>query len=99
MPSPVDPNQQAAEEARLEALRVLATAETFEELRDGVDDVYTLRRPRHGHEAAQILNFLDFKDPTKLADVPLDQLRAAFVRIAKKDPEDKRPAEYLKLLG
>lgn len=99
MASPVDPNQQAAEDARQEALRVLATAETFEEFRNGVDDVYTLRRPRHGHEAAQILNFLDFKDPTKLSDVPLDQLRAVFVRIAKKDPDDKRPAEYLKLLG
>jgi L-alanine-DL-glutamate epimerase-like enolase superfamily enzyme len=99
MASPLDPNQQAAHEARQEAFRVLATAVTFDELKDGVGDVYALRRPRHGHEAAQILNFLDFRDPTKLTDVPLDHLRKAFARIAERDPEDPRAAEYLKLLS
>jgi hypothetical protein len=93
-----DPNQQAADEARDEALAVLATARTFDELKNGVEGVYKRRRPRHGHEAAQVLNFVEFHDPTKLVDVPLDKLRAALNRILRADPGDPRAMECLKLL-
>jgi hypothetical protein len=98
MGSSTDPNQQAAEQAREEALAVLATATSFDELKKGVEAVYTRRRPRHGHEAAQILNFLEFHDPTKLVDVPVGELRAALNRILRADPGDPQASECLKLL-
>src|SRR5437870_7879020 len=59
--NPVDPNQQAAEEARNETLKVLAEAKTFDELTEGVTLIYKKRRPRHGHEAAQLLNFIEIR--------------------------------------
>jgi hypothetical protein len=93
-----DPNQEVAEAARQEALDVLSKAATFDDLVNGIRSVYEKRRPRHGHEAAQLLNFLEFKDPTKVVDVPLDLVRAALSRIAKNDPGDARPAEFLKLI-
>jgi hypothetical protein len=94
-----DPNQQAAEAARNEALAVLAKAKTFDELKSGVTQVYETRRPRHGHEAAQLLNFIEIRDPSKIVDVPIDLVRGALSRIAKSNPDDPRPGEYLKLLG
>ena len=94
-----DPNQQAADDARDEALAVLAKATTFDELKNGVEAVYTRRRPRHGHEAAQILNFLEFHDRTKLVDVPAGEVRAALRRILRADPSDSRVMECLKLLS
>jgi hypothetical protein len=99
MGQPIDPNQQAAEDAKNEALHVLATAKTFDELTDGVTKVYEQRRPRHGHEAAQILNFIEIRDPTKIVDVSTELLREALSRIARDNPTDTRPGEYLKLLG
>jgi hypothetical protein len=99
MGTPIDPNHQAAEEAKSEALQALATAKTFDDLTAAVTAVYEKRRPRHGHEAAQLLNFIEFRDPTKIVDVPLDLVRAALSRIARNNPSDTRPAEYLKLLG
>jgi hypothetical protein len=99
MGQPLDPNQQAAEEAKNEALHVLATAKTFDELKEGVTKVYEKRRPRHGHEAAQLLNFIEIRDPTKIVDVPMEMVREAFSRIARDNPADSRPGEYLKLLG
>jgi hypothetical protein len=98
MGKPTDPNQQAADDARDEALAVLATATAFDQLKDGVEAVYTRRRPRHGHEAAQILNFLEFHDPTKLVDVSVGDVRAALQRILRADPGDSRVMECLKLL-
>jgi len=98
MGNPTDPNQEAARQAREEALAVLATATGFDELKRGVEDVYTRRRPRHGHEAAQILNFLEFHDPTKLVDVSVEEVRAALTRILHVDPGDPRAMECLKLL-
>ena len=95
----LDPNQQAGEQAREEAMAVLATATTFAELKDGVEAVYNRRRPRHGHEAAQILNFLEFHDPTKLVDVPLDNVRAALNRILSADPGEPQATACLELLG
>ena len=99
MGQPIDPNQQAAEDAKNEALHVLATAKSIEELKAGVTAVYEKRRPRHGHEAAQLLNFIEIRDPKKIVDVPIELVREAFARIARDSPDDKRPAEYLKLLG
>jgi hypothetical protein len=99
MGQPTDPNQQAAEDAKNEALHVLATAKTVDELKEGVKAVYEKRRPRHGHEAAQLLNFIEFRDPKKVVDVPIELVRDAFSRIARGNPDDARPAEYLKLLG
>jgi hypothetical protein len=99
MGNPVDPNQQAAEEARNETLKVLAEAKTFDELTEGVTLIYKKRRPRHGHEAAQLLNFIEIRDPSKVVDVPLDLIRTALTRLAKDNPGDPRPSEYLKLLG
>jgi hypothetical protein len=98
MGNSTDPNQQAALQAREEALAVLATATAFDELKNGVEAVYSRRRPRHGHEAAQILNFLEFHDPTKLVDVPVPELRAALSRILSADPGDPRALECLNLL-
>ena len=94
----VDPNQQAADEARDEALGVLATATTFKELKDGVEAIYNRRRPRHGHEAAQILNFLEFRDPTKLVDVATKDVRAALERILRADPGEPQATACLELL-
>jgi hypothetical protein len=99
MGQPIDPNLQAAEDAKNEALHVLATAKTFDELKEGVTKVYETRRPRHGHEAAQLLNFIEIRDRTKIVDVPIERVREAFARIAAGNPADSRPAEYLKLLG
>jgi len=99
MGQPTDPNQQAAEDAKNEALDALATAKTFDELTERVTKVYEQRRPRHGHEAAQLLNFIEIRDPSKIVDVPLDAVRAALTRIARDNPTDSRPGEYLKLLG
>lgn len=99
MGTPIDPNQQAAEDAKNETLQVLATARTFDDLTAGVTAVYQKRRPRHGHEAAQVLNFIEIRDPTKIVDVPLDLVRTALSRIARDNPSDARPGEYLKLLG
>ena len=99
MGQPIDPNQQASEDAKNEALQVLATAKTFDELKQGVTAVYEKRRPRHGHEAAQILNFLEIRDPKKILDVPTELVREALSRIARDNPTDSRPAEYIKLLG
>lgn len=98
MGKPTDPNQQAADDARDEALALLAKATAFDELKNGVEAVYNRRRPRHGHEAAQILNFLEFHDPTKLVDVPVEKVRAALERILRADPGDSRVSECLKLL-
>jgi hypothetical protein len=98
MGNPTDPNQQAADDARDEALALLATAKAFDELKSGVEAVYNRRKPRHGHEAAQILNFLEFRDATKLVDVPVDKVRAALERILRADPGDARVTECLKLL-
>lgn len=94
----VDPNQEAADQARDEALAVLATATTFKELKDGVEAVYNRRRPRHGHEAAQILNFLEFHDPTKLVDVAVEDVKVALQRILKADPGEPQAAACLELL-
>jgi hypothetical protein len=99
MGKPPDPYQQAGEQAREEAMAVLATATTFAELKSGVEAVYNRRKPRHGHEAAQILNFLEFHDPTKLVDVPLQDLRAALNRILKADPGEPQATACLELLG
>lgn len=99
MGEPIDPNQKAAEDAKTEALHVLATAKTFDELTEGVTKIYETRRPRHGHEAAQLLNFIEIRDPKKIVDVPLDVVRGALSRIARDNPNDPRPGEYLKLLG
>jgi hypothetical protein len=99
MGQPIDPNEQAGEDAKNEALQVLGTAKSFDELREGVTKVYEKRRPRHGHEAAQVLNFLEIKDPKKIIDVPLELVREALARIARDNPADPRPGEYLKLLG
>ena len=99
MGTPIDPNQQAGEDAKNEALQVLATAKTFDELKAGVTAVYEKRRPRHGHEAAQLLNFIEIRDPTKVVDVPIDLVREALKRLARDNPGDSRPGEYLKLLG
>ena len=99
MGQPTDPYQQAGEEAKNEALHVLATAKTFDELKEGVTQVYEKRRPRHGHEAAQLLNFIEIRDPSKVIDVPIGLVRDAFSRIARDNPGDPRPGEYLKLLG
>jgi hypothetical protein len=71
----------------------------IDELTEGVKQVYEKRRPRHGHEAAQILNFIEIRDPKKIVDVPLDAVRDALSRIARDNPDDPRPREYLKLLG
>ncbi|HEX3597647.1 MAG TPA: hypothetical protein VHU80_21210 [Polyangiaceae bacterium] len=98
MGNPIDPNQQAALQAREEALAVLATATSFDELKSGVEAVYLQRRPRHGHEAAQLLNFFEFQDRTKLVDVPIDTVRAALTRILGIDPGDPRVSECLALL-
>ena len=98
MGKPTDPNQQAADDARDEALAVLTTATTFDELKNGVEAVYKRRRPRHGHEAAQILNFLEFHDPTKLVDVPAAEVRGALERVLRANPGDSRVVECLKLL-
>ena len=68
----MDPNLEAARQSAEEASAVLSTATSFDELKSGVEAVYLRRRPRHGHEAAQILNFLEFHDPTKLVDVKTD---------------------------
>ena len=94
-----DPNQEAGKQAREEALAVLATATTFAELKDGVEAVYNRRKPRHGHEAAQILNFLEFHDPSKLVDVPLADVRAALNRILSSDPGEPQATACLELLG
>jgi len=99
MGQPTDPYLQAGEEAKNEALHVLATAKTFDELKEGVTQVYEKRRPRHGHEAAQLLNFIEIRDPSKVIDVPIELVRDAFSRIARDNPDDPRPGEYLKLLG
>jgi hypothetical protein len=93
-----DPNSEAARQAAEEALAVLSTATTFDELKNGVEAVYQRRRPRHGHEAAQILNFLEFHDPSKLVDVKTDDVRKALKRINRLDPGDPRIAECLRLL-
>jgi hypothetical protein len=99
MGQPIDPNLKAAEDAKNEALQVLATAKTFDELKEGVTKVYANRRPRHGHEAAQLLNFIEFRDPSKIVDVPIELVRDALSRIARDNPADSRPGEYLKILG
>lgn len=99
MGHPIDPNQQAGEDAKNEAFQVLATAKTFDELKDGVTKVYEKRRPRHGHEAAQVLNFLEIRDRSKIVDVPIERVRDALARIAAGNPTDSRAAEYLKLLA
>lgn len=95
----MDPYQKAGEDAKNEALQVLATAKTFDELRERVTAVYEKRRPRHGHEAAQILNFIEIRDPKKLVDVSQEQVRSALERLARDNPSDPRPGEYLKLLS
>ena len=93
-----DPNKEAALQAAEEATAVLSTATTFDELKRGVEAIYLKRRPRHGHEAAQILNFLEFHDATKLVDVKPDDVRTALNRIHRLDPGDPRVAECLRLL-
>lgn len=46
-----------------------------------------------------MLNFIEFKDPSKVVDVPSNEVRAALARIAARNPDDPRPKELLKLLG